>query len=130
MTFRIVPRNIAVIALLIGGISIMNSMLGTVTERTGEVDLRKSIRAKRRNILLHFLIEYTTISVIDGCLGIFVGNLPAYGIGDFVARPCPAEEIDGVGQPTAMASAFCLCDPGRGVIWPVSRHKSLKAGPC
>lgn len=67
----------------------MNSMLGTVTERTREVGLRKSIGTKRQDILLQFLIESTTISVIEGCLGILVGNLAAYGIGDLVAEAMP-----------------------------------------
>lgn len=89
LTFRIFPGNSAVIALLIGGIGIMNNMLGTVTERTEEVGLRKSIGAKRQYILLQFLIESTTIGVIDGYLGILVGNLAAYGLGDLVAKGMP-----------------------------------------
>lgn len=75
--FRIVQVNIAVIALLIGRIGITNSMLGTITERTGKVGLRKSIGAKHHGILLPFMIEFTTISVIDGCPAILLGNLAA-----------------------------------------------------
>lgn len=89
LTFRIFPGNSAVIALLIGGIGIMNNMLGTVTERTEKVGLRKFIGAKRQYILLQFLIESTTIGVIDGYLGILVGNLAAYGHGDLVAKGMP-----------------------------------------
>ncbi len=89
MTFRIVPGNIAVIPRLIGGIGIINCLLGTVTERTGKVGLRNSIGAKPQGILLQFLIESTTFSVINVCLGILVRNLATYGLGNLVAKAMP-----------------------------------------
>jgi putative ABC transport system permease protein len=109
MTFRIVLGGIAVIALLVGGIGIMNIMLVTVTERTREIGLRKAIGAKRRDILLQFLIESTTISVIGGCIGILVGILSAYGIGDLVAQAMPGGgDWGAVVQPTAIIIAFAF----------------------
>ena len=109
MTFRIVLGGIAVIALLVGGIGIMNIMLVTVTERTREIGLRKAIGAKRRDILLQFLIESTTISVIGGCIGILVGILAAYGIGDLVAQAMPGGgDWGAVVQPTAIIIAFAF----------------------
>jgi putative ABC transport system permease protein len=64
---------VACISLLVGGIGIMNIMLVTVTERTREIGIRKSIGAKRRNILFQFLVEATVISGLGGLIGLLFG---------------------------------------------------------
>lgn len=64
---------VAAISLLVGGIGIMNIMLVTVSERTREIGIRKSIGAKRRNILLQFLVEATLISGMGGFIGLLLG---------------------------------------------------------
>jgi putative ABC transport system permease protein len=88
-TFRIVLGGIAVVALLVGGIGIMNIMLVTVTERISEIGLRKAIGARRQDILQQFLIESVAISVVGGFIGVLAGVLFAHGFGELVAQAMP-----------------------------------------
>jgi putative ABC transport system permease protein len=76
-TFFVVMIGIASISLVVGGIVIMNIMLVSVTERTREIGLRKSMGARRSDILRQFLIESSTIAVIGGALGVLCGVLLA-----------------------------------------------------
>jgi putative ABC transport system permease protein len=74
-TFNIVLGSIAGISLLVGGIGIMNIMLAAVTERTREIGIRRAIGAKRRQIVIQFLIETVVLSMMGGLIGLGIGVL-------------------------------------------------------
>ncbi len=86
-TFNIVLGAIAGISLLVGGIGIMNIMLASVTERTREIGIRRAIGAKRKQIIIQFLIEAMVLSFVGGILGLAMGVAIPFFITWFAKMP-------------------------------------------
>ncbi|MEP7270660.1 MAG: ABC transporter permease [Acidobacteriota bacterium] len=84
-----VALGVVSISLVVGGIVIMNIMLVSVTERTREIGIRKSLGARRRDILMQFLVESTVLSAIGGLMGLLIAYLIARLL--MILTPIPAE---------------------------------------
>ena len=104
--------------LVIGGIVIMNIMLASVTERTREIGVRKSLGATRRDLLLQFLIESGVMAAIGGAIGVFAAAVFTTLIGNFTPLP--------VSLPIRWVVLALVVATGIGVIFGV--YPAYKAG--
>jgi len=119
-TLTLLLGGIASIALVVGGIGIMNIMLVSVRERTREIGIRKALGARGRDILSQFLIEAVTLSLVGGLIGILAGLIVSALIGrlagwGFIFDPATI----------ALATAFSL---GVGIVfgvWPARQAARL-----
>ena len=78
--YSVVLGSIAAISLLVGGIGIMNIMLASITERTREIGIRRALGAKRRDIIMQFLVETVVLSVSGGVIGIMLGVVIPFAV--------------------------------------------------
>ncbi len=104
--------GIAGISLLVGGIGIMNIMLVSVTERTREIGLRKAVGARKRDILVQFLVESSLLSLTGGLIGIALGYALALLVGAIAtasdAQLTPAVSLDAILLATLFSAAVGL----------------------
>src|SRR2546421_6490710 len=107
----LVLTAVSAVALMIGGIGVMNIMLVSVTERTKEIGLRKAVGATRINILSQFLIEAVVLTAIGGLIGLGVGELASILMNKYSPLPAfvPAWAIGvGIGISAAVGIVFGL----------------------
>jgi putative ABC transport system permease protein len=103
-TLFITITAIAAIALVVGGIVIMNIMLVSVTERTREIGIRKAMGARRQDVMMQFLIESATMSLAGGCLGVLFGIAIAKTITALIGMPSAVQLWAVVGGLTVATS--------------------------
>jgi putative ABC transport system permease protein len=107
--FRSLLAWVAAVSLLVGGIGIMNIMLVSVTERTREIGLRQALGARPRDVLLQFLIEAVTLSLVGGVVGVLfgVGGAELFGrLGDMQTQVVPASVPLAFGAAAAVGIFF------------------------
>ncbi|MDE2127437.1 MAG: ABC transporter permease [Armatimonadetes bacterium] len=132
--FTMLLGSIAGLALLVGGIGIMNIMLVSVTERTREIGLRKAVGARGRDILLQFLIEAAVLSGTGGLTGVLLGSSAAWFIGfatQFIpslTNPRSGEKGIAMYVPPSLAIGALVFSAGVGMffgIYPAYRASKL-----
>jgi len=123
-TVTLVMGGVVGIALLVGGIGIMNIMLVSVSERTREIGICKAIGARSRDILMQFLIEAVTLSMLGGAIGVLLG----YGLGHAIASVIP--DFPGAYVPWWAVALSVMFSAGVGVIFGVlPAAKAAKLDP-
>jgi putative ABC transport system permease protein len=123
-TLTLFLGGIAAISLVVGGIGIMNIMLVSVTERTREIGIRKAVGARQQDILVQFLLESATLSLMGGLVGIVVGWAASHLIGGIQLGPSGARPV--VGPDTVlMATVFSMAVGLFFGVYPATRAARL-----
>lgn len=116
---------VAGIALLVGGIGVMNIMLVTVTERTREIGIRKAIGATRKMILQQFLIEAISVSLLGGGLGVLFGYIGSH-IAGIVLKAINNPIVPDVSASVVIGSVLISCFIGIVFgVYPASKASKL-----
>ena len=123
-TLTLFLGGIAAISLVVGGIGIMNIMLVSVTERTLEIGIRKAVGARRRDILMQFLLESATLSLIGGVIGIVLGWVASQLIGAIQLGTSGITPVVGL-DTVLMATAFSMAVGLFFGVYPATRAASL-----
>ena len=125
MVLTIFLGAIAGISLVVGSIGIMNIMLVSVTERTREIGIRKAVGAKRRDILLQFLLEASMLSLTGGVIGIIGGSAASWLISIISEAVGYSIEASINVQTVILAVAVSVCIGLLSGVYPAMRAASL-----
>ena len=113
--------GVASLGLLVGGIGVMNIMLVSVTERTGEIGLRKAVGARRRDVLWQFLLEAITLTLLGGFAGVLVGVAVALLIQFFLPSLKAGISVGAISAGLAVSASVGLFFG----LWPAYRAARL-----
>ncbi len=120
---------VAGISLLVGGIGVMNIMMVTVTERTKEIGIRKSIGARNTDIRIQFIVEAIILTSIGGVLGILIGILGGHSIANLIPEDVFGVALNAVISVKAVIFAFSISSI-IGIIFGVyPANKAAKLDP-
>lgn len=127
-TLMTVLVAIAALSLLVGGVGIMNIMLVSVTERTREIGIRKSLGAKQKDIRTQFIIESATTSAVGGVLGILFGILMA-NVAGFIISQILDTSFSAIPSVSAIAIAFSVSVAVGVIFGYMPANKAAKLNP-
>ena len=124
LTLEFLLGGIALVALIVGGVGILNIMMVTVAERTHEIGIRKAVGAKRRNILMLFLMESVVLCLLGCLIGVILSYLVIYGMTGFLTSMDIVISV----RPGAvlLAAVFCVLVGIVFGLYPANKAAKMK----